>query len=107
LKVSRAANRTVYYRCRFPPPPYFEYASLFNYTFFQQRRRWQVEIVRDKYGKPQGTIREIAGGQERLYDRTGRPVATYRPDTEYTYDNNGARIGSGNRLPGLAGNKPK
>jgi hypothetical protein len=60
-----------------------------------------VEILRDKYGKPQGTIREIAGSQERLYDRAGHAVATYRPNTNYTYDNNGARIGSGNRLPGL------
>ena len=30
-----------------------------------------MEILRDKNGKPQGTIREIAGGQERLYDRAG------------------------------------
>jgi hypothetical protein len=60
-----------------------------------------MEILRDKHGKQQGTIREIAGGQERLYDRAGLTIATYRPETDYTYDNNGARIGSGNRLPGL------
>ena len=66
-----------------------------------------MEILRDKCGKQQGVIREIAGGQERLYDRTGRPVATYHPNTNYTYDNNGARTGSGNRLPGLVGSKPK
>jgi len=60
-----------------------------------------VEILRDKYGKPQGTIREIAGGQERLYDRAGNAIATYHPNTNFTYDNNGARVGSGNRLPGL------
>ena len=66
-----------------------------------------MEILRDKNGKPQGVIREIAGGQERLYDRAGRPITIYRPNTDYTYDNHGVRTGSGNRLPGLAGNKPK
>ena len=60
-----------------------------------------MEILRDKYGKPQGTIRKIAGGQERLYDRAGHAIVTYRPNTNYTYDNNGTRVGSGNRLPGL------
>jgi hypothetical protein len=66
-----------------------------------------MEILRDKNSKPQGVIREIAGGQKRLYDRTGRAVATYHPNTNYTYDNNGVRMASGNRLPGLAANKPK
>jgi hypothetical protein len=66
-----------------------------------------MEILRDKNGKPQGVIREIAGGQERLYDRAGNAIATYRQRTDYTYDNNGSRIGSGNRLPGLVGTKPK
>ena len=64
-----------------------------------------MEILRDKNGKPQGTIREIAGGQERLNDRTGDTIATYRPNTNYTYDNDGARVGSGNRLPGLVKNE--
>jgi hypothetical protein len=64
-----------------------------------------MEILKDKYGNPQGVIREIAGGWLRLYDRSGEAVATYRPETDYTYDNNGGRIGSGNRLPGMAGNK--
>jgi len=63
-----------------------------------------MEILGDKHGKPQGTIREIAGDQERLYDRAGHTVATYRPNTNYTYDTNGTRIGSGNRLPGLVKN---
>jgi hypothetical protein len=66
-----------------------------------------MEILRDKNGKPQGVIRDIAGGQERLYDRAGHAIATYRPNTNYTYDNNGVRTGSGNRLPGLVGTKPK
>jgi hypothetical protein len=60
-----------------------------------------MEILRGKYGKPQGVLREIAGGQERLYDIAGQAIATYHPNTNYTYDNSGARIGSGNRLPGL------
>ena len=60
-----------------------------------------MEILRDKNGKQQGIIREIAGRQERLYDRVGSAIATYRPNTNCTYDNNGVRIGSGNRLPGL------
>ena len=64
-----------------------------------------MEILRDKNGKQQGVIREIAGGQDRLYDRAGHAIATYRPNTNYTYDNNGVRLGSGNRLPGLAREK--
>jgi hypothetical protein len=28
-------------------------------------------------------------------------VATYRPDTDWTYDKNGVRIGTGNRLAGM------
>ena len=66
-----------------------------------------MEILRDSNGKPQGVIREIAGGQQRLYDRAGNAIASYRPRTDYTYDNHGSRIGSGNRLPGLVGTKPK
>jgi len=66
-----------------------------------------MEILRDRNGKPQGVIREIAGGQQRLYDRAGYAIASYRPRTDYTYDNNGCRIGSGNRLPGTVGTKPK
>lgn len=64
-----------------------------------------MEILRDKNGKQQGTIRDIAGGQERLYDRAGSAIATYRPNTNYTHDNDGVRIGSGNRLPGLVKDK--
>ncbi|MGC1647736.1 MAG: hypothetical protein WA741_18090 [Candidatus Sulfotelmatobacter sp.] len=66
-----------------------------------------MEILRDRNGKPQGAIREIAGGQQRLYDRAGNAIASYRPRTDYTYDNKGSRIGSGDRLPGLVGTKPK
>jgi hypothetical protein len=39
--------------------------------------------------------------------RAGNAIASYRPRTDYSYDNNGSRIGSGNRLPGLVGTKPK
>ena len=49
-----------------------------------------MEILRDKNGKQQGTIREIAGGHEWLYDRAGSAIATYRPKTNYTYDDNGS-----------------
>ena len=58
-------------------------------------------ILKDGAGNPQGVIREIAGGQERLYDRGGNAIATYRRKVNFTYDNNGVRFGSGNRLAGL------
>ena len=58
-------------------------------------------ILKDGAGNPQGVIREIAGKQERLYDRTGNAIATYRRRTDHTYDNNGTRLGSGNRLAGM------
>ena len=60
-----------------------------------------MAILRDKSGNPQDVIREVAGGMERLLDLGGKVVATYRPDTDWTYDNNGARIGTGNRLAGM------
>lgn len=60
-----------------------------------------MEILRDKNGKLQGVIRKIAGGQERLYDGAGNAIATYRPNVNYTYGNDGVRIGSGNRLAGM------
>ena len=59
-----------------------------------------MQILRDRNGKLQGVIREIAGHEERLYDGAGNARATYRPNG-YTYDNAGARIGSGNRLAGM------
>jgi len=59
-----------------------------------------VQILRDRNGKLQGVIREIAGHEQRLYDGTGNALATYRRNG-YTYDNEGVRIGSGNRLAGL------
>lgn len=58
-------------------------------------------ILKDAVGNPQGVIREIAGGNERLYDRAGNAIATYRRNVDFRYDNNGARFGSGNRLAGL------
>ena len=60
-----------------------------------------MAILRGKSGNPQGVIREVAGGMEPLLDLGGKVVATYRPDTDWTYDNNGARIGTGNRLAGM------
>jgi len=47
-----------------------------------------VEILKDKYGRSQELIREIAGGQERLFDIGGQAIATYRPSTNFTCDNN-------------------
>jgi hypothetical protein len=57
-------------------------------------------ILKDGAGNPQGVIREVVDG-ERLYDRSGSSMATWRRNVDYTYDNNGARVGSGNRLPGM------
>ena len=48
-----------------------------------------MEILKDKYGRSQELIREIAGGQERLFDIGGHAIATYRPSTNFTCDNNG------------------
>jgi hypothetical protein len=62
-----------------------------------------MEILKNGSGKPQGIIREIAGGQKRLYDPAGRSIATYRPNVNFTYGNDGVRIGSGNRLAGMIG----
>jgi hypothetical protein len=58
-------------------------------------------ILKDGAGNPQGVIRELPGGDERLYDRSGCSIATYRRNVDFTYDNNGVRFGSGNRLAGL------
>ena len=60
-----------------------------------------MAILRDKSGNPQGVIREVAGGMERLLDLGDKVVATYPPGTDWTYDINGARIGTGNRLAGM------
>jgi hypothetical protein len=65
------------------------------------KRTLHMAILRDKSGNPQGVIREVAGGMERLLDLGGKIVATYRPDTDWTYDKNGVRIGTGNRLAGM------
>jgi len=58
-------------------------------------------ILKDGTGNPQGVIRELPDGNERLYDRSGSGIATYRRNVDFTYDNNGVRFGSGNRLAGL------
>ena len=64
-----------------------------------------MTILRDKSGNPQGVIREVVGGMERLLDLGGRVVSTHRPDTDWTYDKNGIRIGTGNRLAGMVENE--
>jgi hypothetical protein len=58
-------------------------------------------ILKDGAGNPQGVIRELPGDQQRLCDRSGRSLATYRARVDFCYDNNGKRFGSGNRLAGL------
>lgn len=58
-------------------------------------------ILKDGAGNPQGVIRETAGGNERLCDRSGASIATWRRNVDFTYDNGGSRLGSGNRLAGL------
>lgn len=62
-----------------------------------------MKILKDGSGRPQGIIRQIAGGQERLSDIAGNAIATYRTRVNFTYDNGGRRIGSGNRLAGMVG----
>jgi hypothetical protein len=64
-----------------------------------------MTILKDRNGNPQGVIREGAGDMERLLDLGGKVVATYRPDNDWTYDNNGVRIGTGNRLAGIIGDE--
>jgi hypothetical protein len=60
-----------------------------------------MQILRDKTGRQQGVIREIAGGRKRLYTPDGKAVADYDQKTDATYDTDRRRIGTGNRLPGM------
>jgi hypothetical protein len=60
-----------------------------------------MELIRDRHGILVGTIRELAGGRERLYTPTGKAIADYDSVTGATYDTDRHRIGSGNRLAGL------
>jgi hypothetical protein len=62
-----------------------------------------MQILRDKNGRQQGVIREIAGNRERLYTPTGKAVADYDGVTRATYDTDRRRIGTGNRLAGMVG----
>ncbi len=60
-------------------------------------------IIKDGTGKPQGIIRQLAGGREALFTNSGRQIAYYDPNTDATYKAGGSKIGSGNRLAGMAG----
>ncbi len=51
----------------------------------------KVVILKDGAGNPQGVIRQLPGDQERLYDPSGKSIATYSGRTNFTYDNNGPR----------------
>jgi hypothetical protein len=60
-------------------------------------------IIKDATGRPQGVIREQAGGREVLVSNSGHPIAYYDPQTDATYKPGGSKIGGGNRLVGMAG----
>jgi len=63
-------------------------------------------ILKDATGKPQGIIRQQAGGRELLLSNSGHPIGYYDARTDATYKPGGAKIGSGNRLAGMAGQEP-
>jgi len=60
-------------------------------------------IIKDRNGRPQGIIRQMAGGREELLSNSGHPIAYYDSRTDATYKAGGSKIGSGNRLAGMAG----
>jgi hypothetical protein len=60
-------------------------------------------IIKDRTGRPEGIIRQMAGGREELLTNSGHPVAYYDPQTDATYKPGGYKIGSGNRLVGMVG----
>jgi len=60
-------------------------------------------IIKDAAGRPQGIIRQQAGGREVLLTNSGNTIAYYDPKTDATYKPGGSKIGSGNRLAGMAG----
>lgn len=61
------------------------------------------QIIKDRNGRPEGIIRQLAGGREELVSNSGHPIAYYDPRTDATYKPSGSKIGSGNRLAGMAG----
>jgi hypothetical protein len=61
------------------------------------------QIIKDRNGKPEGIVRQMAGGREELLSNSGRQIAYYDPKTDATYKPGGSKIGSGNRLVGMAG----
>lgn len=60
-------------------------------------------IIKDRNGRPEGIIRQMGGGQEELLSNSGHPIAYYDPKTDTTYEPGGSKIGTGNRLVGMAG----
>ena len=60
-----------------------------------------MQILRDKNGRQQGVVRQIAGDRKRLCTPAGKPLADYDAKTDATYDTDRRRIGTGNRLPGM------
>jgi len=61
------------------------------------------QIIKDRNGRPQGVIRQMSGGREQLVSNSGHPIAYYDSKTDATYKSGGSKIGSGNRLAGMAG----
>lgn len=59
----------------------------------------KIVILKDGAGNPQGVIRGVAGCNERLYDRSGASIATYRRNVDFTYDNNGPELARAIALP--------
>jgi hypothetical protein len=64
-----------------------------------------MEIIKDRNGKPEGVIRKLAGDREVLTSNSGNQKAYYDPNTNATYTPGGSKIGTGNRLVGMAGRK--
>jgi hypothetical protein len=56
------------------------------------------QIIKDRNGRPQGIIRQMAGGREELLNTGGNPLAFYDPKRDATYTPGGTKVGSGNRL---------
>jgi hypothetical protein len=72
------------------------------FVYFGWRTRMD-RIIKDRTGRPQGIVRQMADGREELLSNSGHRVAYYDPHTDATYKPGGYKIGSGNRLVGIAG----
>ena len=55
-------------------------------------------IIKDRTGKPQGIVRQMADGREELLSNSGHRVAYYDPNTDATYKPGGYKIVNGSGL---------